>query len=318
MSNLDNIIEPTIEWLKKGEMIAIATVISTWGSSPRQVGGQMAINQNSEIIGSVSGGCVENAVIAEALESIKDKKHRVKDYGISNNLAWEVGLACGGQLKILIQPLEKNDKIIFSMHNSIKNRKKLIIKNDCNTGKRKIISKSHNQLISVSHFDTKSQIFYHIIEPKPRLFIVGGVHLAQALSSFANLCDYEVIIIDPREHFASKNRFPNDIIINKWPDDAFERFKFNDSDIVVTLTHDPKIDDLALTKILRSNVGYIGCLGSKKTHQNRIDRLEKEGFKQSEIQRIHAPIGLDISSKTPQEISISILAEVIKFKRSFK
>ena len=114
MSNLDNIIEPTIEWLKKGEMIAIATVISTWGSSPRQVGGQMAINQNSEIIGSVSGGCVENAVIAEALESIKDKKHRVKDYGISNNLAWEVGLACGGQLKILSQPLEKNDKIIFS------------------------------------------------------------------------------------------------------------------------------------------------------------------------------------------------------------
>ena len=318
MSNLDNIIEPTIEWLKKGEKIAIATVISTWGSSPRQVGGQMAINQKSEIIGSVSGGCVENAVIAESLESIKDKKHRIKDYGISNNLAWEVGLACGGQLKILIQPLEKNDKIIFSMYNSIKKGKKLIIKNDCNTGKRKIISELSNQQSTVSHFDTKSQIFYHVLEPRSRLFIIGGVHLAQALSNFANLCDYDVIIIDPREHFANKDRFPNDLIINEWPDNALEKFKFNCSDIIVTLTHDPKIDDLALTKMLKSNVGYIGCLGSKKTHQNRINRLKKEGFKQSEIQRIHAPIGLDISSKTPQEISISILAEVIKFNRRFR
>ena len=111
MNNLDDIITPTFNWLKEKNKVAIATVISTWGSAPRQVGGQMAINETGEIIGSVSGGCVENSVITEALDSLKDKKHRIKDYGITNDLAWEVGLACGGNLKILINPLEDNDKI---------------------------------------------------------------------------------------------------------------------------------------------------------------------------------------------------------------
>ena len=113
MNNLDDIITPTFNWLKEKNKVAIATVISTWGSAPRQVGGQMAINETGEIIGSVSGGCVENSVITEALDSLKDKKHRIKDYGITNDLAWEVGLACGGNLKILINPLENDDKIIF-------------------------------------------------------------------------------------------------------------------------------------------------------------------------------------------------------------
>ena len=314
-SNLDNIIEPTIEWLKSGNNVAIATVISTWGSSPRQVGGQMAVDQNSNVIGSVSGGCVENSVIFESLDAIKDRKHRIKDYGITNDLAWEVGLACGGQLKILIQPLDKNDEIIFHMYDSFKNRKKIIIKNDCKSGKRKIISKLNNKKQSASFYDADNQIFYHILEPKPRIFIIGGVHLGQALSNFANLCDYEVFIIDPRNSFANKNRFPKDKIINDWPDKAFENFEFNQSDILVTLTHDPKIDDLAIIKALNSRIGYIGCLGSKKTHQNRVQRLEKIGFKEKEIKKIHAPIGLDISSKTPQEICISILAEIIKFYR---
>ena len=315
-SNLDNVIEPTIEWLKNGNKVAVATVISTWGSSPRQVGGQMAIDANGNIFGSVSGGCVENSVISESIEAIKDRKHRIKDYGITNDLAWEVGLACGGRLKILIQPLNKNDAITFFMGESIKNRKKIIIKTDCKTGKREIITKLRSDQKQISHFDEDTDIFYHILEPRMRLFVIGGVHLGQALSELANLCDYEVTIIDPRDHFANKNRFPNDQIINEWPDIAFEKFNLDYTDIVVTLTHDPKIDDLALIKALNSKVGYIGSLGSRKTHLNRIERLKNEGFNENDIKRIHAPIGLNISSKTPQEISISILAEIIKFKRT--
>ena len=315
-SNLDNIIEQTTEWLKNGKKVAIATVISTWGSAPRQVGGQMAIDIDGNIIGSVSGGCVENSVIAEGIESLKDKKHRIKDYGITNDLAWEVGLACGGKLKVLIQPLEKNDKIIFLMCEAIKNRKKIIVETDCVTGKRKVLLKTNNIQNKNSHLDEVNNFFYQIIDPKMRLFIIGGVHLGQTLSNLANICEYEVIIIDPRSHFANKNRFPNDKIINDWPDIALKKFNLNETDMIVTLTHDPKIDDLALKLALRSKIGYIGSLGSKKTHLNRIERLLKEGFNKNHIQRIHAPIGLDISSKTPQEISISILAEIIKYKRS--
>tara|TARA_B100001057_G_C22767096_1_gene918094 strand:+ start:424 stop:1377 length:954 start_codon:yes stop_codon:yes gene_type:complete len=317
MNNLDDIITPTFKWLKDKNKVAIATVISTWGSAPRQVGGQMAINETGEIIGSVSGGCVENSVITEALDSLKDKKHRIKDYGITNDLAWEVGLACGGNLKILINPLEDNDKIIFEAKKMIQKRERIIIKIDCKTGRRDVISTLDQEKNKTSYFDYDKEVFYHIIDPKPRLFIIGGVHLSQALSSLANICEYEVVIIDPRDYFANKKRFPNDLIINDWPDIALKNYKFNCSDNIVTLTHDPKIDDLALTLALNSKVGYIGSLGSKKTHENRVERLKNEGFALNQIDKIHAPIGLNISSKTPQEIALSIMAEIIKVRRSF-
>ena len=317
MNNLDDIITPTFSWLKNKNKVAIATVISTWGSAPRQVGGQMAINEKGEIIGSVSGGCVENSVITEALDSLKDKKHRIKDYGITNDLAWEVGLACGGNLKILINPLEDEDKIIFSAKNMIQKRERVIIKVDCKTGKREIISKLDEEQNNTSYLDQCKNIFFHIIDPKPRLFIIGGVHLSQALSSLANICEYEVIIIDPRDYFANKKRFPNDLIISEWPDVALKDYNFNFSDNIVTLTHDPKIDDLALKIALNSEVGYIGSLGSRKTHKSRVERLKNEGYNLEQISKIHAPIGLNISSKTPQEIALSIMAEIIQVRRNF-
>ena len=317
MNNLDDIITPTFNWLKEKNKVAIATVISTWGSAPRQVGGQMAINETGEIIGSVSGGCVENSVITEAIDSLKDKKHRIKDYGITNDLAWEIGLACGGNLKILISPLEDDDEIIFKAKKMIDQRQRIIIKIDCKSGNRKIISKLDEEQNKISYLDRNKNVFYHIIDPKPRLFIIGGVHLSQALSSLANICEYEVIIIDPRDYFANKIRFPNDLIINDWPDVALKNYNFNFSDSIVTLTHDPKIDDLALIIALNSKVGYIGSLGSRKTHENRIQRLKNEGFNLNQISKIHAPIGLNILSKTPQEIAISIIAEITQVRRSF-
>ena len=133
----------------------------------------------------------------------------------------------------------------------------------------------------------------------------------------ANICEYEVIIIDPREYFANKKRFPNDLIINEWPDIALENYNFNFSDNIVTLTHDPKIDDLALKIALKSTAGYIGSLGSRKTHASRIERLKSEGYNLEDINKIHAPIGLNISSKTPQEIALSIMAEITQVRRSF-
>ena len=313
MNDVDDILTPTSFWLKQKRRIALATVISTWGSSPRPVGGQMAIDENGEIIGSVSGGCIEGAVISEGINSIKDGKSRIKDYGISNDMAWEVGLACGGELKVLIQPLNLEDEIVYSIVDSIKKRKVVKLKIDCSNGNRIIDNTIDNQ---ISHFDKSKNEFIHIIDPKPRLFIIGAVHIAQALVSLANVADYEIILIDPRDHFATKDRFPNCKIINEWPDEALSKFHLDKSSHLVTLTHDPKIDDLALIFCMKKNFGYIGSLGSKKTHNKRCERLLEKGFNEIELSKIHAPIGLDIKAKTPAEIATSILAEIINYRRN--
>ena len=313
MNDVDDILTPTSFWLKEKRRIALATVISTWGSSPRPVGGQMAIDENGEIIGSVSGGCIEGAVISEGIDSIKDGKSRIKDYGISNDMAWEVGLACGGELKVLIQPLNLEDEIVYSIVDSIKKRKIVKLKIDCSNGDRIIDNTINNQ---ISHFDKLNNEFIHIIDPKPRLFIIGAVHIAQALVSLANVADYEIILIDPRDHFATKDRFPNCKIINEWPDEALSKFHLDSSSHLVTLTHDPKIDDLALIFCMKKNFGYIGSLGSKKTHNKRCERLIEKGFDEIELSKIHAPIGLDIKAKTPAEIATSILAEIINYRRN--
>ena len=312
MNELDDIFTPLSEWLKGKRKVALATVISTWRSAPRPVGGQMAIDINGEIIGSVSGGCVEGAVIAEAIKSIKDNKARVKDYGISNNMAWDVGLACGGELKILIQPLEIKDDIIFNIVESIKNRKIVKLEINCETGLR-VIKNSLTENFSV--YQKATNKFIHIILPKPRLFIVGAVHIAQALVSIAKIANYEITLIDPREHFATKKRFPNCTIINEWPDTALANLTLDNASHIVTLTHDPKIDDPALITALQNNTGYIGSLGSKKTHNLRCERLKSFGFNKLQLSKIHGPIGLDIKAKTPAEIAISILAEITNFRR---
>ena len=168
----------------------------------------------------------------------------------------------------------------------------------------------------ISHFDKLNNEFIHIIDPKPRLFIIGAVHIAQALVSLANVADYEIILIDPRDHFATKDRFPNCKIINEWPDEALSKFHLDKSSHLVTLTHDPKIDDLALIFCMKKNFGYIGSLGSKKTHNKRCERLLEKGFNEIELSKIHAPIGLDIKAKTPAEIATSILAEIINYRRN--
>ena len=312
MNDVDDILTPTSLWLKQKKKIALATVISTWGSSPRPVGGQMAIDENGEIIGSVSGGCIEGAVISEGIQSIKDGRSRIKDYGISNDMAWEVGLACGGELKVLIQPLNLEDEIDYSIVDSIKKREIVKMRIDCSNGSRRIDNTINNQ---ISHFDKLNNEFIHIIDPKPRLFIVGAVHIAQALVSLLDVADYETILIDPRDHFATKHRFPKCKILNEWPDEALARFHLDRSSHLVTLTHDPKIDDLALIYCLKKKFGYIGSLGSKKTHSKRCERLLEKGFNKDELSKIHAPIGLDINAKTPAEIATSILAEIINYRR---
>jgi xanthine dehydrogenase accessory factor len=228
-------------------------------------------------------------------------------------LAWEVGLACGGELKVLIQPLNIEDNIVYSMIKLIKSRKPIKLEVNCITGERLINNSLTNE---TSSYDKLRNKFIHVISPHPRLFIIGAVHIAQALVSLAKIANYDITLIDPREHFATKKRFPDCKIINEWPDTALANVKLDKATHIVTLTHDPKIDDPALITALKHDVGYIGSLGSKKTHYKRCERLLSLGLKEDEISRIHAPVGLNIMAKTPAEIAISILAELTNYRRT--
>ena len=231
MEELDDVITPLSLWLRENKKVALATVISTWGSAPRPVGGQMAININGEIIGSVSGGCIEGSVIAEGIKCLSDGKTRIRDYGITNDMAWELGLACGGELKILIQPLNIQDEIIYSIVKFIENRDIAKLEIDCSNGKRVI----NNSIINnTSHYDPSINKFIHIFSPKPRLLIIGAVHIAQALVSLATIANYDITLIDPREHFATQKRFPNCKIINEWPDTALANLTLDNASHIIT------------------------------------------------------------------------------------
>lgn len=330
--------------MQNKSLVALATVVDTWGSAPRKIGSKMAINDDAEFVGSVSGGCVESAVIEAALETIQSHRSQLLSFGVSDETAWDVGLACGGSIDVFIQPLEpaifdtwqqllqKDD--LFGITTIISQQEKLqgqIFFVDNNGafvgstneslagiilgGVKNVLATGHSQRISVGSPSTAVKmidLFVEISRPAPTLIIIGGVHIAVALSTTAKSLGYRTIVVDPRRAFSSERRFPNvDLLLHDWPDDAFLQLKITSNTAVVSLTHDPKIDDPALKKALTSPAFYIGALGSKKTHKGRRDRLAMMGISDEQFSRIHGPIGLDIGAQTPEEIAISIMAEII-------
>ncbi len=300
---------PTIaqSYISAGQGAALAPVISTWGSAPRRVGSQLAIATDGTFQGSVSGGCVEGAVILEAQAAIEDGKCRVLEYGVSDNDAFAVGLACGGDIKILVEPIGGGDGPDLGMIDQVvaayKARKQIQISTNLSNWAREILEEP--KLAGL-----KDECFIQSYDPNLRMIIIGAVHITQSLSAMAKMAGYDVYLIDPRESFASAERFPDDTFIDAWPDEALKQIGLDAQCAVVTLSHDPKIDTPALITALRSNAFYVGSLGSKKTHAKRVRELESQGFTMDDIIKIHGPIGLDIGSNTPAEIAISIMAEV--------
>ena len=317
--------------LKKGKRFAIATVINTWGSSPRPIGSQMLVTDDNEIIGSVSGGCIENAVIHESIAIINGALPTILHFGVSDKKAWEVGLTCGGKISVYVEDDKSTENLFKKMISAIKNRKKFsILKNIKNhknylyfETKNKIFG--HDQKISMNNFHFQDlengisedkQWFVKSYSPKPKIVILGAVHIAQYLENLCNICGFSVDIIDPRETFATKNRFKIGKLINKWPDEYFQENRIDSNTAIVTLTHDPKLDDVALCAALKSNAFYIGSLGSRKTHASRVNRLKKKGFSQKEVEKINGPVGLSIFAKKPSEIAVSIIAQIIQVKNN--
>ena len=310
----DSIPETALGWHREGKGAVLATVIETWGSAPRRVGAQLAISGDGEIEGSVSGGCVEGAVIVEALEALEEGALRELEFGVSDGDAFAVGLACGGPIRVLVEPVGDvlPEALLADLCAARAARAPVAYVVDLDTGARRLEHDGFETRFRMdsSGFEDESRTFVAIHNPPLRLIVVGAVHIAQALVPMARIAGYDPAIIDPRETFGAQARFPGETLLNDWPDEAVGQLGLDSRTALVLLTHDPKLDDPALTLALRSGCFYIGALGSTRTHAKRVARMQEAGFSEAEIARIHGPVGLDIGAAGPSEIAVSILAEM--------
>jgi xanthine dehydrogenase accessory factor len=315
-------------WRRGGRAAALATVVNTWGSSPRPVGSLLAVDEAGHMIGSVSGGCVEAAVVSEAMDSIRDGKPRLLSFGVSDEQAWDVGLACGGQIRILVQRLDDELLgLIEQVQTSLAAHRPIALAMQLDGSERRLIEPGAGSALAEAAAEAvradRSQTseiggeewFIQLFSPPLRLVVVGAVHITQLLAPMARLAGYSVTVIDPRQAFATEARFPGIELLHQWPDKALTKLIPDIRTAVVTLTHDPKLDDPGLAAALRSECFYIGALGSRRTHTKRLERLAAEGFAPTELERICGPAGLDIGARSPGEIAVSVLAQVTQALR---
>jgi len=337
-----DILTDLIHWRDEGKSLALATVIETWGSSPRKAGSKMAFTMDGNITGSVSGGCVENAVIEAGMESLNSNRPQLLHFGVPDETAWDVGLACGGSIDVFVNPLNENifgslrsiltdDKpavlaTVINCENELLGRETLldgngeVIGSIGNEWDEKVFSVMENALAKgVSQrvsLNKSTEIFIEVIMPPLTLIMVGGAHISIALSELAKTLGYRTIVIDPRKVWGREERFPNvDRLIQSWIPDAFDQIVITSATAITMLTHDPRLDDPALKIALNSPAFYVGALGSKKTNAKRHERLLKDGMAEFQLSHLHAPIGLDIGAQTPEEIAVAIMAEVVEAHR---
>lgn len=331
-------------WRDSDQDIAIITVVETWGSAPRPVGSKMIATKKGGIAGSVSAGCVEGAVIDESMEVVDEGKPRLIEFGVADDSAWEVGLACGGTIKVFIEPGWALDSIYKPLKEHLISRKPFVTVSVLDGADEKINQKilvepngdiigdlllseesgfKINDVLQLlddgksTSMDLKdgTRIFIESYPLPSKLIIIGAVHLAENLITIANSAGFDTILIDPRQGFASRERFPHvKELVLEWPDQAMSNMVLDKSAYIAVLTHDPKLDDPALQIALRSNAHYVGALGSRRTNQKRLARLREAGLSEDQLSKLHAPIGLDLGGRSQGEIAISIMAEIVKVK----
>lgn len=310
--------ELALTWHQAGRGAVLATVVETWGSAPRRVGAQMVVSRDGQIEGSVSGGCVEGAVMLEALEALEQGESRLLEFGVSDGDAFAVGLACGGTIRVLVEPVGSvlDIKVLTDLVAARSERLAVAYVCDPQGGGGALVFQGFEERFRMDRSGVDDDnMFIAIHNPPLRLVIVGAVHIAQSLIPMARTAGYDPVIVDPRSAFGSEARFPGETILEDWPDEAMKAIGLDARTGLVLLTHDPKLDDPALHIALRSDAFYIGALGSKRTHAKRVARLSDAGFRDVEIDRIHGPVGLDIGAAGPSEIAVAILAEMTQVLR---
>lgn len=290
-------------WRAEGRRAALATVIETWGSAPRRVGAWLAIRDDGLFVGSVSGGCVEGAVLAEAPDVIAEGGFRVLDYGVADAQAWEVGLACGGRIRVLLQAVADAafpPALIDALAQARAEGRMASLATDLTSGRTAL---------------GDAGAFVQRVEPPYRLLIVGAVHIAAHLAALAGGLGFAATVIDPRGAFAGSQGFAGTPVDGRWPDEAMDALRPDAATAVVALTHDPKLDDPALAAALRSEAFYVAALGSRKNAAARRERLRAMGFTDAVLDRVRGPAGLAIGAANPAEIALSVVAEMVAVRR---
>lgn len=328
------------QWLSNGEPVALATVIHTWGSSPRREGAKMALTPDGKIAGSVSGGCVEGAVFETGVGVLRTGQPQLLKFGVADETAWDVGLACGGQIEVFVKPLDPAffdllkvellgrqpfcvASIVAGPSNLLGSE--ILIKGDrvyntlgpgldviASEKARLAMAEGRSQRMEIDWDRENLQLFIEVVKSPSTLVIVGGAHIAIALVTLAKTLGYATVVVDPRRAFGNVERFPHvDRLIQAWPEEALEEIELTSETAIAMLTHDPKIDDPALKIALNSRAFYIGALGSRNTQEKRHQRLMADGLSPEQLSRLHGPIGLEIGGESPEEIALAIMAEVV-------
>jgi len=325
----DPLIKQAKDWADQGLKVVLVTVVETWGSSPCPPGSQMVINEKADFAGSVSGGCIETSVISESIDVLKEGGHALLEYGVTDEMSAEAGLACGGIVQVLAEPMDGplfeaflGERPLVRLID-LENGKAAVIRRDKVSGSLSapdtVLDRARTALTDervCTLEEEERRYFIHPVLPAYRLFIIGAVRIAQALLPMAVETGFDVTVIDPRRAFSTDERFPGVKLIRQWPDRVLSQLEPDSHTAVITLIHDAEPDDMALGLAVRSDAFYVGALGSRRTHAKRVSRLKENGYTEEEIARIHAPIGLDIGARTPAEIAVAILAQMVAVKNS--
>ncbi|MCH8245193.1 MAG: XdhC family protein [Bacteroidetes bacterium] len=332
-----DLLSTILNWKKEDKSFAIARVVSTWRSAPRHPGASMLVSEGLDVVGSVSGGCIEGSVIEAAAEVLRNGGSRLLDFGVDDETAWSVGLSCGGQVQVLVEPwthleneladesliglLKSNEPFVLATTLTNEPNQHILVREreghsglekDVLQGALKALSRRESVVVESGNART----FFHVFPSKARLLLVGGADITVKLLNLASSLEFETVVIDPRAVFADVARFETqpDHLINKWPQEVMDDLELDENTFAVLLTHDPKIDDPAIHSLLKSPVAYIGALGGSRTQDKRKERLRNAGFSEAQLERIHGPVGLDIGAMSPSEIALSVIAEIVAVK----
>jgi xanthine dehydrogenase accessory factor len=313
MDSLDTeVLKHALDWCASGHQVHLATVVKTWGSAPRQAGAMLAVRADGHVVGSVSGGCIEDDLIVRAQEGRLPSQPELVLYGVSQEEAARFGLPCGGTLKLVIEPLETRSWLDQVVQTTA--QQKLIGRwLDLKSGVSTLTDARPGQLTEVN--ETGCHFVYG---PHWRLLIIGANQTARALAHIAIMLEFQVIICDPREEFTADWDLPGVRLQAGMPDDAVGAIQTDSRTAIVAITHDPKLDDMALLEALISPAFYVGALGSVRNQSKRRERLLSFDLTEKDLDRLHGPVGLAIGSRTPAEIAVAIAAELVQVRRKFE
>ncbi|MGH3037628.1 MAG: XdhC family protein [Gaiellaceae bacterium] len=323
-----DVLETLERWAQAGTRVATATVVATERSAPREPGAVLAVDADGNVVGSVTGGCVEPAVYGEAREVLAGEGPRLKTYGIADEEAFEVGLPCGGTVHIFVDALDP--ALVEPIAEAVREERPIALETRITgegIGAKRLVGPEDEGPAAdlLARAETgivetpEGQLFVSSFTPRPNLYVFGAVDHAAALAEIGRFLGYRVTVCDARARFVTRERFPDvDELVVEWPDRFLAEAPVDERTAICILTHDHKFDVPALKVALETPAGYIGAMGSRRTNADRAERLRAEGVTDEEMARIHAPIGLRIGSRSPQEVAVAIAAEIVQVMRAAK